>query len=269
MNKKFFRFDPAFPVSLHSADDGGGGGNDESTPEQRAEKIAADVQKKFDAILAKSGGDQTAALTTLIKQNYSLENARNTAETRLREVQGQLPDDATKAEIAAWRALGLKPDELKTELESGRSAKARVAESERLSELEKAARGVGFKPNTLKRLAPALPVISKEIDVKGDDGKFTKETQWFFKDGDKETEISKFFEGDEEGLELLRETDASHSGGGNNSGRQEANSRRYVPQGGGSGNAQASDPIAERQKQREEARKNQPNPLMQPALKKV
>lgn len=264
MNKKFFRFDPAFPVSLHSADDGGGGGNVEDTPEQRAEKIAADVQKKLDAILTKSGGDQASALTTLIKQNHSLENAKNTAETRLRELQVQLPDDATKAEIAAWRALGLKPDELKTELETGRSAKARVAEVERLSELEKAAKEVGFKPNVLKRLSPALPVISKEVDVKGEDGKFTKETRYFFKDGDKETEISDFFEGDTEALELLRATDSSS--GSTITPVRVSSARSYVSQGGSGGAPASDDPIAKRQQQREEARKTNPNPLMAPVI---
>ena len=66
--------------------------------------------------------------------------------------------------------------------------------------------------------------------MKGDDGKFTKETRWFFKDGDGETEIAREF--DDETLELLKADEDEK--GSNKTTATATTGRRFVEQGGGS-----------------------------------
>ena len=253
----------SFPDLLQQNDPAGGGGtppvvnpNPVVTPQP---DISAVVKATVASVLAsqKVSGDAEAGMEVLARKAHAQEQRAIAAEVARDAAAKNSISDVDKADLAAYRALALKPDELKTQIEEGRAAKTQNAETRRLGELDKAARDLGLKPGLLKRLAPAREVISKEVDVKGEDGKFTKETRWFFKDGDKETEIEKEF--DEEDLALLRADESA-----NEPIRERATGRAYIAQGGGTRKTENS-AQSEADKRIEAARKartEKKNPLM-------
>jgi hypothetical protein len=245
MHKKFFS---ALPMFLFSpADDAGSGGGG-----------ASETDTKSGETPNKPANGETPKVE--IPHNLTTEELREkllTANSRIRDLNsenarirnGAKTSDEDKAELAAFRALGQKPDDLKKELADGTAAKTKNAEAERLGELDKAAQALGRKPALLKRLTANLPVFSKEVDVKGDDGKFTKETRWFLKEGDKETDLKSSF--DDETWTLM-EAEQSNNGGDVTTGGQTQTTpmRRYVEQGGGDGKGKS---VFEKIKERNQA----------------
>ena len=100
--------------------------------------------------------------------------------------------------------------------------------------------------------------------MKDEDGKFTKETKFFFKDGEKETEIAAYFEGDDETLELLKASeDGSKTGHATNNSQ---GGKKFVAQGGASGTNKAPTGanaiLQARLEAQAQARKDKKNPLM-------
>jgi hypothetical protein len=134
-------------------------------------------------------------------------------------------------------------DDVKTALEVGQKAQTRVAESDRLTLLEKAAKDAGFKPALLKRLAPNLNVVAQDEEVKGDDGKFERGTRYYFQDGEQKTEVGKFFEGDDETLALLKD-DSEELAARPNSQPAHQTGTRFVEQGGPNGKPKKKSAVA-------------------------
>ena len=253
---KFSRFpfsrilfrDPLLPdhVLYQQNDPGTGGGGTSSvvTPNPQVVNpqpdINAVVKATVSSVLAsqKVSGDAEAGMDVLARKAHAQEQRAISAESARDEAVRNAISEADKADLAAYRALAPKPDELKTRLEEGQTAKTQNAETRRLGQLDEAAKDLGYKAGLLKRLAPNHEVVSKEVDVKGDDGKFTKEKHWFFQDGDKETEIAQFFDGDEETLAMLKAEGSTQT---ITQTTERVVGREYVKQGGGDGKTKPKD----------------------------
>lgn len=126
------------------------------TVQQQIDRAIADVVART--------GSETAALTTLIKQNHALETRAKAAEDKV----GQVPSEVTN-ELAEYRALG-KPAELKTRLENETTLVQGAAERAKKDSLVAACKHAGIDADSLQLLAGALDA-EYSVKTEKQDGK--------------------------------------------------------------------------------------------------
>lgn len=146
-------FAPVFLAPDDGANDPGGDNNNPPAPPAgnppAGKSVAEQVQEAIAELLGKKGNDPMAAMDTLIRQNHALEQRAKTAEA-------SLPSKADRDLLAAFKALNLKPDEVKqitAEHQQWASERARNAKRD---SLKKAAEKEGYNADLLASLEGAL-----------------------------------------------------------------------------------------------------------------
>lgn len=155
-------------------------------------------------------------IDTLESDNVNLREKRRELEKTVQSLEGKVPADGTvvlpKADadaLAAYQELG-KPDELKTQLETGRTAAQKAAELARRQSITDAA-GKQFNARALERFLPADAELSQQGEG---DGK-----AWVVKQGDATKPLADVVKELESDLGIVLTTgDSTNVGGGSNPG---------------------------------------------------
>ncbi len=142
----------------------------------------------FEALAAKHSSDGIGLARDLYGQLQA-------ANARVSELSGKVPADGAIVlagdDAKAWgkyRNLG-KPDEIKTQLDEGTTARGEVAKYARERAVSTVAKAAGFDPDVLGTLAGELEFEVADETVKGKPAKVA-----YVKDGDKKTPLDKYAE---------------------------------------------------------------------------
>lgn len=239
------------PFIVRDVESGGGGGGGVPDPGALLETFKQ-----------KHNGDLSAALMTVVQENFRYREERRDLKAELAKV--KIPDghkvltaDEVK-ELDAYRALG-KPDEVKVKLDKSVELEQKVSASDRAVVLNEAASLAGFKPTVLHGLAKDLAVSIKDVTVT-EDGKPVAKKVAYVKDGDSpEIPLTDF--ATQKWADYLPALEVKAENNQNNQNNSRTFVRQPNPEDKNSQKDIVDDKIAEFEKRRAEKR----NPLMPPA----
>lgn len=217
---------------LFEADSGGGSGGNDDPPAPR--NAPSEVINRY-------GNDtirMAEKVSELERDNYKLREQRRSLQAENETFKGKVPGEGalvlSKEQVKLWdeyNAFG-KPEEVKTALESGKSAIAERDGFTRTATIDSAAKAAHFKPGLLKMLGRDLNIEVRETELQKEDGTTEKRPAAFVKLKDSagvesETPLRDYFKA--QGDDVLASLEAG-----------EVNQNGAAPQGGTPFPAQAA-----------------------------
>lgn len=234
---------------------GGGGGTDDRPRKENP----ADIVAKYSGDAVRMASN----ISELQDDNYKLRRKRDDLQRENDTLKGNVPKDGSvvlsKEDAALWeayKALNLKPEELKTAVSERDDFKVKLeneqtehSKTKRGNVLRDVAQDMGYKTSVLERLDALVPGLDYEKKtVKDSEGKDVETwfATWREGEGDKAEKksqaLSEFATNRAEWKDFLPALQLDASASGQNNGQSNQSSARQVAQGSGGKPATPPDP---------------------------